>query len=215
MVVRRFTGPGWRVAGSAASWLLFTFCFLSLYQVAAVVTGLGGFCASGGPYVIETECPESVVIFAPFALPGMFAAAGLGLIFARGFGTPLIVWAWPILFIGLGIQFGIGALRGDVVGIILGVLFLAMGAVPLVFELRGGWRVVRGSHNIRDERFADPRDARRTIYAWGGRDRGDDHGDTVSATPVDWLLSLTVLLLAVSLGTYLSLSAFNAVAAAG
>ena len=61
----RFDAPGWRLAGSVLSWAMFAFFFGGLYQTAAVVIGLGGYCASGGPYVIETECPDAVVVFAP------------------------------------------------------------------------------------------------------------------------------------------------------
>ena len=95
-------GPAARMLGSAVSWLLFSISFTLLYQVSAVVMGLGGFCASGGPYVIETQCPDAVVIFAPLSIFGGLIAAAIGLFFARGFGTPLVIWAWPILFVGLG-----------------------------------------------------------------------------------------------------------------
>ncbi len=63
-------GPAARVLGSAVSWLLFSTSFTLLYQVSAIVMGLGGFCASGGPYVIETQCPDAVVIFALTAIAG-------------------------------------------------------------------------------------------------------------------------------------------------
>ncbi|MEZ5189817.1 MAG: hypothetical protein R2717_02260 [Schumannella sp.] len=56
----KFSGPLWRVAGSFASWFLFTLCFTLLFLGSTVVMGLGGYCASGGPYVIETQCPDAV-----------------------------------------------------------------------------------------------------------------------------------------------------------
>ena len=56
---------------TVVSWLLFTLSFTLLYQVSAVVMGLGGFCASGGPYVIETECPEALEQVPIDILPGL------------------------------------------------------------------------------------------------------------------------------------------------
>lgn len=205
--MRRFRGPGWRIAGSALSWLVFAFSFVSLLQVASVVSGLGGFCASGGPYLIETECPESVVLFAPLSVPGMFVAVGIALLFARGFGTPLVVWAWPILFIGLGAVFLAGGLRGEVVGWVLGMLFLVMGAAPLLWELRAGpRRVLLGSHDVLDRRFRDREDAPRTFYVLS-----KVHDDeVVEPTAGAWLLSLGILVVAAGLGASLALSAFAA-----
>jgi len=66
----RFQTPIWRVLGSAASWLLFSFCFSLLYLGSTIVMGLGGYCATGGPYVIETECPDSVVATVPLSIFG-------------------------------------------------------------------------------------------------------------------------------------------------
>ncbi len=153
----RFNAPGWRFAGSVVSWLMFTF-FGGLFQTAGVVIGLGGYCASGGPYVIETECPEAVVVFAPLGIFGMLAAAGVALIFARGFGVSLVAWAWPILFVGLGAQFAVGAIGGIsiVTNIVIGVMFIVMGLAPVWF-LVGSKAIVPtlvGSVNIAGERFA-------------------------------------------------------------
>jgi len=135
--VTRFTGPLWRVLGSAASWLLFTFCFTLLFLGSAVVMGLGGYCASGGPYVIETECPDAVVATMPLSIFGGLAAVAIGAIFARGFGTPLVSWAWPILFVGLGLGFLVASTApGGITFLIIGILFVLMGGVPLVLEVR-------------------------------------------------------------------------------
>lgn len=211
--MHRFRGPGWRVAGSALSWLLFAFSFTALYQAAAVVSGLGGFCASGGPYVIETECPESVIVFAPLAFPGIFLAAGLALVFARGFGTPLVVWGWPILFVGLGWNFLDTALKGAADGWFLAVLFFVMGATPLVWELRGGLRrVLLGSHDVRDRRFVERENVPRTIYTMTRPDRGEE---VVEPTFGAWVLSLGTFLVSAGLGVYLALTAFAAIAASG
>lgn len=197
------------MAGSAASWLLFTFFFSLLYQSAAVVSGLGGFCAQGGPYVIQTECPESVVIWAPLSIFGGLIAVGIGLFAARGFGAPVVVWAWPVLFVGLGVQF---LLSGGIVGVIIGVMFVVMGVVPLIWEFRAGpRRITLGKTNANDIRFSDKENAPRTFYAFGRVDADS----TVSPTPADWALSLGIWIPSVALGVFLGIQTFMATAAAG
>ncbi len=191
------------------------FCFVALYQVAAVVSGLGGFCASGGPYVIETECPESVVVLAPVSVPGMFVAGALAVALARGFGTPLITWAWSILFVGLGIQFAMSALRGDATGILLAILFIGMGAVPLVWVLRTGpVAAFVGTHTVRDEPLTGLGEGPRTLFTLARGPR-EEPAATVPLTAGRVALSLGIPLLAIALGTWLALAAFRALALAG
>jgi hypothetical protein len=210
--MNRISGPGWRIAGSVVSWVLFVVCFTLLFQATSVLAGLGGFCASGGPFVIETECPDSVIVFAPLSIIGMFIAVAIGLFFARGFGAPLVVWAWPILFVGLGIQFALSAFQpgGITFGILAG-LFIVMGIAPLIFELRAGpRRVVVGKENLRGTRFLDRENAPRTFYAFGREDRATQ----VAATPGDWGLALALWLGSIALGIWLGILAFRAVAGA-
>jgi len=210
----RFNAPGWRFAGSVVSWLLFAFFFGGLYQTASVVIGLGGYCASGGPYVIETECPEAVVVFAPLGIFGMMAAVGIALAVARGFGVSLIAWAWPILFVGLGIQFILGAVGG--VGIIsnalIGVMFIVMGLAPVWFVIRSKAVVptLVGSVNVLGERFAYDGTARRYF----GLTPTEAEVET-APTPLDWVIALGLWLVSAGLGAWLSLVAFNAVGSAG
>jgi hypothetical protein len=209
--MNRITGPGWRLAGAIVSWSLFTFCFALLYQSTAVLAGLGGFCASGGPFVIETECPESIILFAPLSILGALLAVAIGLFLARGFAAPLVVWAWPILFVGLGIQFAVSALQpGGIVFGIMAALFILMGLAPLIFELRAGpRRIVLGKTNLQGVRFRDREGAPRTFYAFGR----DDPGETVAPTPADWLLGLVVWIGSVALGVWLGIQVFAGVAA--
>lgn len=72
--MRLVNSPLARVAGSAASWLLFVCCFALLYRTSAIVMGLGGSCASGGPYAIEVECPEAVLLYTPLSIFGIFVS---------------------------------------------------------------------------------------------------------------------------------------------
>ena len=213
-VTSRFDAPGWRLAGSILSWVMFAFFFLGLYQSAAIVIGLGGFCASGGAYVIETECPESVVVFAPIGIFGMIAAAGVALVVARSFGVSLIAWAWPILFVGLGIQFILGAAAGVGVisNIIVGVLFIAMGLGPVWFLVssKALAPTLVGSVNIAGARFQYEGKASRYF---GLTPTEADEVTTPAA--VDWVISLGLWIVSVALGSWLSVTAFTALATSG
>ena len=207
----RFAAPQWRVLGSIASWLLFTICFTLLYMGSATVMGLGGFCASGGPYVIQTECPDAVVAYVPLSIFGGLAAAAIGAIFAQGFGTPLISWAWPILFCGLGAAFLIASTApGGITFLIIGIMFVIMGLVPLVLEFRASaQRVFLGSTNASDVKFEEGGSARYSptqFTHWGARETSD----VAVAGPGDWALSLGILVASVALGIYLAMLLWQA-----
>ena len=156
-----------RVGASAASWFLFALSFTLLFQVTFSVMALGGSCASGGPYEIAVECPDSVAIFAPLSIFGGLIAVGINAFFARGFGTPLTAWAWPILFCGLGSAFLVAFFgTGDPVGLILGVMFELMGILPLLLELRGNpQRVFLGQRAASGEQYFEGERARRTLLS--------------------------------------------------
>jgi hypothetical protein len=211
--MKRPSSPGWRIAGSFVSWALFAFAFGAFFQTTGVVSGLGGFCASGGPYVISTECPEAVVIFAPVGIFGSLIAVGIGLFAARTFGVPLVLWAWPIVFVSLGVQFMVGATEWPslITNILLGLMFVVMGAIPLWWGIRGGVQpFVLGIANAAGQPFVY-RDTGRKSY-FGPRWR---EGEQIAATPVDWAFSLAIFAGGVALGGWLSVLAFNAVGAAG
>lgn len=205
----RVSSPVWRLVGSFASWVVFTFAFLGLYQSAGAVIGLGGFCASGGPYVIEVECPESVALFAPGGIFGMFLGVGIAVFVAQGFGVLLTAWAWPILFVGLGLQFLFGAFTG--VGVvsnaILAVMFIVMGLVPPFLSIRttGIAPDFLGTIDIEGRRFATG-DRPNNPLRYSPVARGEE----VAPTARDWALSLGVWAAAVALGTFLSFAAFRA-----
>jgi hypothetical protein len=207
----RFAAPQWRVLGSIASWLLFSICFTLLYMGSATVMGLGGFCASGGPYVIQTECPDAVVAYVPLSIFGGLAAAAIGAIFAQGFGTPLISWAWPILFCGLGAAFLIASTApGGITFLIIGIMFVIMGLVPLVLEFRASaQRVFLGSTNASDVKFEEGGRARYSptqLTHWGARETSD----VVVPGVGDWALSLGILVASVGLGIYLAMLLWQA-----
>jgi hypothetical protein len=184
------------------SWFLFALNMSLLFFVSFTVMSLGGFCASGGPYVIETECPENVVAFAPLSVFGGLFAVAIALFFAQGFGTPLIVWAWPILFGSLGGAFLYSFFEyGDATGIIIGVLFLAMAAAPLVLEVRASpQRVILGTVSASGLRFREGDRARRSMMNMGA----PNPEDAIPATSMHWALALGVAVIPAWAGYYVA-----------
>lgn len=238
----RLTSPLWRYLGSAASWLLFTFCFTLLAGGAIIVMGLGGFCASGGAYVIQTPCPDVVTWSVPVSIFGGLIAVGIGVIVASGFGTPLVSWAWPILFIGLGLAFAGSGIVSGVDGIVfdlLAVMFILMGGVPLVLELRADPQAFfLGTTKADGTRFISRETGHRSLYSFtqagernqpypglqatdqdaagqgaANRDAAPDGSapaGRIAPTARDWALSLGILLVFGGLGVYLALQIFAA-----
>jgi hypothetical protein len=203
----RIAGPGWRIAGTFVGWGLFVFSFTVLYQGSAALSNIGGFCASGGPYVIQTECPDAVMWALPLGFVGVAVSWVIAFVVQKGFSMPLVVWGWPILFVGLGIEFFLSIpVSGAFVGILCGTLFVIMGLAPLVFELRAGLgRVILGRTNLRDLRFAGKPNAPRTFYAFGR----DPDAQTVVPTAGDWAISLLASVPAIVLGAALGILVFS------
>lgn len=209
--MNRFGGPLWRVFGSFGSWFLFTLCFTLLYLGSSTVMGLGGYCASGGPYQIEVQCPDAVALFVPLSIFGGIAAVAIGVFFAHGFGTPLLSWAWPILFLGLGIAFlRASTMPGAISFLICGVLFVLMGAVPLYLEVRASVRALfLGTTNISDAPFVQGENPRTALFRLARR--RDDEREPVVPAAGDWTLSLGLLVVAAGLGLYVAMLLWRAV----
>ncbi|HEX4400509.1 MAG TPA: hypothetical protein VHZ98_04215 [Galbitalea sp.] len=136
------------------SWFVFSLSFALLGYSVIGVMSVGGTCASGNtPYVIATQCPESATVFLPWVIFTGLIAVGIAVVLANGIGIQLRVWAWPILF---GVLGGLFLLAGQVVGYLLGAMFIIMALVPLVIELRASiQRVFLGSFNIFGQQFKE------------------------------------------------------------
>jgi len=135
-VLRATIFIGLSLAGVACA---LTMVYLSMRSVMDV----GGFCAEGGPFEIETHCPQGV--------PGVMIGGLWGGIILAG----VYVWQtfrhkvpsftgllWPALFLSLGWNFleyafnPPGAGGGVVWGwLICGILFALMGGLPLIVML--------------------------------------------------------------------------------
>lgn len=186
-----------RLLASAGSWFLFVLCFTLLFQAALVVIALGGSCASGGPYVIEVECPPNVALYAPLSIFGGFVAVGISFI-AGGFGTPLGVWAWAILFVGLSVAFAFGGSW-----LIFG-MFVLMGAVPLVLELRADpARTFIGYRTVSGEALAFRDNTRRALMSYGAPREGE-----VAPNAGHALLGVAVPAVGATFGVFAGLAMF-------
>jgi len=217
----RLVGPGWRLLGAALSWWLFVLCVTLLLDGASTVVGLGGFCASGGPYEIEVECPAEVVATVPLSIFGGFGAAAIALVLARGFGAPLLAWAWPILFTGLGVAFAVAAATvegGVVTNLLLAAMFLAFGLVPFVLSLRTAPRVLFLGWTRADDRpFTIDEDRIRTpvVRLPASTMPLSASGDPVAPRAVDWVLGLGLPLAAAALGYATAAALLDAIVAGG
>jgi hypothetical protein len=146
--------------GSAALFLVgiggLAFSLTILWLSMRAVMGIGGACASGGPYVPAVECPDVVVALTPLSVFGLFIFGGLAAWGGSRLGggwVGLILLAWPALFLSLGwnfLEFGLrppGGEPGEIVWswLFCGVVFALMGGIPLFIGIRGAVEVA-GSH---------------------------------------------------------------------
>jgi hypothetical protein len=137
------TPPVGRVVAYLAGVALLAFCITLLWLGMRAVMDLGGACASGGSYVPRVECPDAVVATTPLSILGGFGAIGLMLWGGSALGggwVGLAFLAWPALFVSLGwnfLEFGFSPPSGGWVWswLICGVLFVLMGALPLIFVI--------------------------------------------------------------------------------
>jgi hypothetical protein len=153
-----------------------------------------------------------VVAFVPVSIWTGLGAVAVGALFAQGFGAPLVSWAWPILFIGLGVAFLISStVPGGISFLIIGVVFVIMGAIPLVLEFRASpQRLFLGATNAADRKFIESVTARWSptqLTHFGAGESAEPSAPTAG----DWTLSLVILIAAVALGITLAWLLWTAV----
>lgn len=123
-----------RYVAFVGSWLIFVASLTALLMSMDAVMDIGGFCAEGGPYQIGTHCHGNTGWLTPVSIWVGLAAVFLYAGAAKGLGASLTLLAWPLLFISLSFNFfeaGVYPQGAGLGGILLGVMFLVMGAVPL------------------------------------------------------------------------------------
>ena len=124
------------------------FSITILWLSMRAVMGIGGACASGGPFVPAVECPDAVVALTPLSIFGGLVAGGLAIWGGAALGgawAGLFFLAWPALFLSLGwnfLEFGLrppGGEPGEVVWswLFCAVVFILMGAGPLLLGIWG------------------------------------------------------------------------------
>lgn len=193
------TWPVTRVAASFLSWALFIASFGVLFQIAMAVMALGGSCASGGPYQIAVECPDNVWL-APVSIWVGLGSVGVGIALAAGFGTPVAGWAWTVLFVGLGGLFLASFVTaGDIVGLVIGVMFVVMGAVPLVYGLRTSpQRMLLGQFSANGAQFREGPRARAGVL----NRSTPNPDDAIAPTAAHWALGLGIPALGIVAGVW-------------
>ncbi len=126
------------------------FCMTCLYLAMRGVMRLGGMVATGGPYAIAHPAPGWAWIFPGSILVGLIFIGLNSFASRRAGGLDVLVLAWPALFLSLGwnfLDFGLGLTGGHGLiwaWLVCGVLFVAMGGIPLIFVVRNAFAAMTG-----------------------------------------------------------------------
>ena len=203
-------GPVWRIVGAAGGWLLFTFFATLFLRAAMAVQSVGGYCASGGPYVIAVECPRAVLIVVPWSIFLTIGAVIAGSIVQRGFGVPLLSWAWGLAFGALGVESIVaGILTGGVWNFLGGAMFLLFSIPVLIFEFRHSpLRFFIGATNLREQGFIIRTGGLKRMFR--RRPGKQDYEQVVEATPADGVIAVAATAPFAVLGSWLGWITFDA-----
>jgi len=142
-----------------------SFSLTCLYIGMRGIMRLGGFVASGGPYVIAHPAPRYVWIFPVSIMVGLASVFLHGMLAGKLGGLNLVPLAWPALFISLGWNFlefsfyppGGGGLAWG--WLICGVVFWLMGFIPLILFIayfRQGFRERRFKAKLEESSTPEP-----------------------------------------------------------
>ena len=189
------------------SWFIFSVCLALTAYSALSVASVGGYCASGSSaYVIQHQCPAVAVDFLWWTIIVGLIAVGIAVGLAGGIGIQLRVWAWPALFIGGGVLF---LLWNNFTGYLCGIIFLIMGAVPLVLEFRASvQRVFLGSFNIFGQQFQESPKAQPSFSSR----KMPNPPDAIRPNARDWAIDLLGFLVPAVAGLYVATVWFFSVA---
>ena len=122
---------------------LFSFSLTILYLSMRAIMAIGGSCAEGGPYEIQSHCPGGTGYLTPLSI---FMMMGGGALYFSGLVKNSPNWGvlfWSALFLSLGwnfLDFSIHPPVGggvDIGWIICAILFGLMGIAPLPFLAEG------------------------------------------------------------------------------
>jgi len=140
--------PG-ALAAVAASDLVLALCMTMLFLGMRDIMDLGGFVASGGPYVIAHPAPGWVWVMPLSIVLGLAAAFGNAVAASRAHGFNLAVAAWPALFLSLGwnfLEYGVHPPGGGVAPawLVCAVVFFALGGPVLYVVVKAAPSAVKG-----------------------------------------------------------------------
>jgi hypothetical protein len=120
---------------------------------------VGGSCAEGGPYVIETHCPAGATTFLTLGIP-LFTVCVLAGFIAATIMAPLPVFpGWALLFGALGWNFFDYGFNADPSGkpvaswLVCGVVFWVMALPAAVIFV--GWPFFRARYGTRRSSLDD------------------------------------------------------------
>jgi len=116
------------------------FCISVLYHAMRPIMRLGGMVASGGPYAIAHPAPSWVWVI-PLAILFGMACVFINMFSHDPDGVNLLPLAWPGLFLSLGwnfLEFTFNPPGGGLAWgwLICGVMFVAMGGLPLLLAIK-------------------------------------------------------------------------------
>jgi hypothetical protein len=192
-----------RLLGSVIAWFSLPISFILLSWVGISTASIGGSCASGGPYAIAVQCPESDAAQAAVAVILVFVAI-LGFALSSGFGVSLLAIGGFAVFGGFGALFiagWVGQLLSS--GLIVGGVFVLFALALLGVWLWAAPRsVVLGTMRVTGERYYSTEQAYDDIL----RIDPERAATLVKPRPIDWLLSIGVWLVAAGAGTAVALS---------
>jgi hypothetical protein len=128
------------------------FAITTLWWTQRAVMDIGGYCAQGGPFVIEDPCPGNTAWLAPVSVWVGLACVALMLWGAAGLdhsAIGLVLLGWPALFLPLGWNFLEYAVDppeggGPAIGwFVCAVVFAGLG-IPGLLLARGAFRALEG-----------------------------------------------------------------------
>jgi len=192
-----------RLLGSVLAWFSFAMTFLLLSWVGISTASIGGSCASGGPYAIAVQCPESDAPQVAVAVILAFVAI-FGFALAGGFGVSLLAIGGFTIFGGFGALF----IAGWVAKLLSSGLIVGGAFALFAIALLGVWlwaaprSVALGTMRVTGEKYYSTEQAYDDIL----RVDPERAATLVKPRPVDWLISVGVWLVAAGSGTVVALS---------
>lgn len=128
-----------RAAIAAATWFVAALALTALLRGVVQVGAVGGYCASGGPFVPAVECPDGAPARILLGGFGIAAAIIANLALAKGVGPDLMAVGLPTVFGALAAVFLLGAFAPIRVDVLLpGLAFVAIAVGALVLARGNG-----------------------------------------------------------------------------